>query len=125
MHPVSETLRANARRLRREMTGPEKRLWAKLRGHRLAGIQFRRQAPLGNYIVDFVTHAAKLVVELDGDQHGQPAALAKDQTRDTWLASNGYRVLRFSNWQVMNETESVLLTIEAHVKDFTPSLPSP
>lgn len=114
-----------ARTLRRDMTGPERRLWAKLRAHRMLGVHFRRQAPLGKYVTDFLCLSAKLVIEIDGDQHGQPENMTKDRDRDLWLAGQGYRVLRFSNWQVMNEFETVLLTIEHIVSHHAPSQPSP
>ncbi len=95
------------------MTGPEKRLWSKLKAHRMCGVHFRRQGPIGDYIADFAAHSLKLIVEVDGDQHASERGLRRDAKRDEWLATQGYRVLRFSNWQVMNEFESVLLTIEA------------
>jgi very-short-patch-repair endonuclease len=108
--------RDNARRLRRDMTGCEKRVWAGLKAHR-SGAHFRRQAPIGPYIADFLCKPAGLVVEIDGDQHSWGRQAATDQKRNAWLAEHGYRTLRFSNWQVMNEFESVMLTIEAAVQN--------
>lgn len=116
---------ARARKLRREMTGPEQKLWQKLRGHRLLGLHFRRQVPIGPYVADFHCHAARLIIELDGDQHGFPDRAEADKRRDEFLSERGWRVLRFSNWQVMNEFESVLLTIESLVSTHAPSQPSP
>lgn len=104
--------RDKARQLRRDMTGCEKRVWARLKAHR-SGTHFRRQAAIGPYIVDFLCKPAGLVVEIDGDQHSWGRQAATDQKRNAWLAEHGYRTLRFSNWQVMNEFESVMLTIEA------------
>ena len=123
MHIVPPRQKATARRLRRDLTGPERKLWSQLRAHRLAHVHFRRQAPMGDIIVDFVAHTPRLVIEVDGDQHGYESGLQRDEKRDTWLASQGYQVLRFSNWQVMNEFENVLLTIEACIEHRRP-LPS-
>ena len=109
-----------ARRLRRDMTDAERGLWLGLRENRLG---FRRQAPMGRYNVDFVDHAAKLVVELDGGQHNEPSAQAYDEERTAWLASCDYRVLRFWNSDVLENLEGVLETI---VRAASPSpQPSP
>jgi very-short-patch-repair endonuclease len=116
---------ARARQLRRDMTGPERKLWDKLRAHRLLGLHFRRQVPVSPYVADFHCHAARVVIEVDGDQHGFPDRVSADKRRDEFLSGQGLRVLRFSNWQVMNEFESVLLTIESAVGTFAPSQPSP
>lgn len=107
------------------MTGPEKKLWAILRAHRLAQTHFRRQTPIGEYIVDFAAHGPRVVVGVDGDQHDQINAIDKDLRRDAVLAARGYHVLRFSNWQVLNEFDSVAQTIEAALLGRAPSLPSP
>ncbi len=101
----------NARRLRKEMTFPEKRLWAELRGTKL---HVRRQAPLGRYIADFVSHDCRLVIEVDGAPHEVFADRAlRDIERDAWLATQGYRALRFTNAQVMEQMEQVLSEIDA------------
>ena len=84
--------RQRAKELRRNMTDAEHRLWYHLRAHRLGG-KFRRQQPLGRYIVDFVHLGARLVVEADGGQHN---GSDRDAARDAWLQANGYRVLRFA-----------------------------
>jgi very-short-patch-repair endonuclease len=103
-----------ARRLRREATLPEKRLWAELRK---LDPQFRRQAPIGRYIVDFACHRAALVVEIDGARHDLPEAQLHDYERTVWLNSQGYRVLRFRNEDVLADAvgvaESIRLTIKA------------
>jgi len=91
--------------MRREPTDAERRLWAKLRNYGL-GVRFIRQLPIGPYIADFACRAARLVVELDGGQHGTSAAY--DQRRDACLASKGYRVLRFWNPEVLSNTEGVV-----------------
>ena len=105
---VSPLARANARRLRRSMTGAEERLWAALRGHRFAGVSFRRQTPIGPYVADFFCPQARLVIEVDGGQHGEPTGIAHDRRRDAWIAAAGYRVLRFWNHDVLTEADAVL-----------------
>ena len=98
-----------ARQLRKSMTDAEQLLWAKLRRRRLHGWKFRRQQPLGNYIVDFVCLEKKLVVEVDGGQHIENQEY--DTRRTNWLQSQGFQVLRFFNHQVLVETESVIQAI--------------
>ncbi len=100
--------REHARKLRSEMTEAERRLWALLRRKQLAGLRFRRQETIGPYIVDFCCSAAKLVVELDGDQHGSNDNILYDTARTRWLSESGYRVLRFPNGDVMREPQRVL-----------------
>jgi very-short-patch-repair endonuclease len=85
-----------ARQLRNNMTVSERRLWSHLRGRKVEGWKFRRQAPIGNFIVDFVCPAAKLVIELDGFTHDD-SKFDYDQRRQAWLESRGYKVLRFSS----------------------------
>jgi very-short-patch-repair endonuclease len=94
--------------MRSEMTDAERVLWMQLRAHRLDGLRFRRQTPIGRYIVDFVCHECRLIVELDGGQH---ADSPHDMTRDRWLESKGYRVLRFWNSDVFTNREGVLEAI--------------
>jgi len=86
-----------ARKLRREMTVAETMLWRELRGSRLNGTKFRRQVPIGRYVVDFLCVEHRLIVELDGPPHDDPRQRAHDDARDRWLRENGYRVLRFPN----------------------------
>jgi len=104
----------NAKTLRRSLTEAEKRLWWHLR-HRLPveGSHFRRQVALGAYVADFCCLSARLIVEVDGEQHGFEAGSAYDTRRDTYLQSEGFRVLRFSNRMVLREIDSVLDTIHA------------
>src|SRR6266850_61571 len=89
-------LTKRAQELRRNMTKTEFRLWSRLRGRQMDGWKFRRQAPIGEFIVDFYCPAAKLVVELNGDSHNNEAQFDRDNRRQAWLESQGYRVLRFS-----------------------------
>ena len=108
---VSEIQRARAKDLRRTMTRAETLLWRHLKANRLAGLGFRRQAPMGNYIADFVAHACKLVVEVDGESHDFEERIRHDDRRDQWFASRGYRVLRFTNEDVMRNLEGVVTAI--------------
>ncbi|MGA8568651.1 MAG: endonuclease domain-containing protein, partial [Candidatus Binataceae bacterium] len=94
--------------LRREETDAERRLWMHLRRHQL-GVQFRRQHPIGPYIVDFCCVECMLIVELDGGQHEDQRA--RDEARTQWLAGRGFRVLRFSDREALMETEAVLAEI--------------
>lgn len=101
-------LKPLARRLRTGMTEAEQKLWRRLRGKQLQGVQFYRQKPLGPYIVDFFGPKAKLVIELDGGQHFEDRHRMRDAVRDEWLKRQGLMVLRFDNLQVLQETETVL-----------------
>jgi very-short-patch-repair endonuclease len=96
-----------ARELRRNMTDAERALWRRLRRGTLGG-KFRRQAPVGQYIVDFACLEARLVVEVDGGQHAESRG---DDERDRWLASQGFRVLRFWNNDVLGNIRGVLEVI--------------
>lgn len=95
-----------ARRLRHELTDTERLLWRELRAHRFQGFKFRRQQPLGDYIVDFICFEQKLIIELDGGQHAE--AREYDRQRDAWLQERGYQVLRFWNNEVTGNLEGVL-----------------
>jgi very-short-patch-repair endonuclease len=108
--PVYETMRTRARSLRRKPTDAEAMLWALLRDRRLSQTKWRRQRPMGDYIVDFVCLEHCLVVECDGSQH---ADSERDAVRDAWLASQGFRVLRFWNRDVLNSRKNVFDTILA------------
>ena len=115
-----------ARALRRDATKAEKIVWRAVRAHRLDGVGFRRQTPIGPYIVDFASHSAKLVVELDGGQHYDDTHEMRDAKRDRFLRSKRYRVLRFSNYDVTTNLEGVWTVIAGAVAEaVTPSLPSP
>ena len=98
-----------ARQLRKSMTDAERWLWYELKAKRFDDKKFRRQAPIGDYIVDFVCHEAKLIIELDGGQHA--LLIDEDNARTAWLNSRGFRVLRFWNYQVFEESDEVLGTI--------------
>ena len=97
-----------SRGLRREMTDAEQRLWGRLRRKQLQGIQFYRQKPLGDYVVDFYAPAVRLVIEVDGSQHFEAAAMVADERRSAALRRMGLDVLRFDNRQVLLETDAVV-----------------
>jgi len=97
-----------ARQLRHDATDSERRLWAALRDRRLRGYRFRRQHPIGDFIVDFACTRHRLVVEADGGQHADNDA---DRRRTAWLEAEGWRVLRFWNNDVLANANGVIETI--------------
>jgi very-short-patch-repair endonuclease len=118
--------RGRAKQFRRALTRAETLLWRQLKAHRLAGLGFRRQAPMGNYIADFVSHACKLILEVDGESHDFAERIAHDTRRDAWFAERGYRVIRFSNHDVIRNLEGVVFAIgEASFCGSPPSLALP
>jgi very-short-patch-repair endonuclease len=102
---------ARARRLRRDMTDVERRLWSTLRRGQVEGFSFRRQHPKGKYVLDFYCSRVRLAVELDGSQHGEADNASRDRLRDAWLASQGITVLRVWNGEVLRNLEGVWETI--------------
>ena len=114
--------RTHARELRKNSTDAERILWSELRDHKLKGIGFRRQVPIKNYIVDFACHAAKLVVELDGGQHFSDQSEQADAARSAVIEARGFKVLRFSNLDVITNRVGVLETIAAAVAERAPTL---
>jgi very-short-patch-repair endonuclease len=108
-------LKQTARRLRRDMTDAEQKLWFRIRRKQLSGVQFYRQRPIGNYIVDFVAPSVRLVIELDGSQHTEESAQRYDHRRTHFLQDLKLFVMRFTNLQVLNETESVLDSIHSQI----------
>lgn len=112
-----------AKGLRRVMTDAEKRLWYHLRAHRFLGMKFKRQKPIGPYIVDFACPTFKLIIEIDGGQHSEETEY--DRRRDIWLSKHGYTVLRFWNNEVAENMEGVLERIAAAAMHDAPSPPSP
>ena len=108
---VSANQRSRARAMRGAPTDSELRPWRLLRDRRLSGFKFRRQVPVGPYIVDFLCVGAKLIVEADGSQHAESF---RDNIRDAYLANQGWKVLRFWNNEVLQNREGVLETILAH-----------
>src|SRR5207237_9242229 len=104
---VKPKTRLRARALRQDLTKAERIIWYGLRAHRLEGASFRRQTPIGPYIVDFVSHTAKLIIEIDGGQHFGTGQEARDRKRDAFLASKGFRLMGFSTHDVMSNRVGV------------------
>jgi very-short-patch-repair endonuclease len=112
---MSPDLTPLARNLRQTQTGPERLLWGKLRSRRLGGWKFKRQVPIGPYIVDFCCSDAWLIVELDGGHHSERSVTLKDRTRERDLEQRGYLVLRFWNDEVMTNLDGICETIFHHL----------
>ncbi|HEX3498505.1 MAG TPA: endonuclease domain-containing protein [Stellaceae bacterium] len=111
-----------ARRLRSNQTDVERLLWSRIRDRQLSGFKFRRQVPIGRYIVDFVCRERSLIIELDGGQHGSTTKYDAERTR--WLEQHGWHLLRFWNNDVTENIDGVLETIPATV-DAALSSPHP
>ena len=106
-----------AKKLRINSTDTEKYLWKYLRGKQLTGFKFRRQHPVGKYIVDFVNLERKIIIEVDGGQHSENK---KDKLRDKWLKEKGYEVLRFWDNEVFTNVEGVLEVIRENILSPSP-----
>jgi very-short-patch-repair endonuclease len=111
-----EAMVKRARRLRRNPTATERVLWDRLRQRKLGGLKFRRQVPLGPYVLDFLCLRHRLVVEADGPFHDPK----RDAIRDAWLEANGFRVLRFRNLDIHNSPELVADRILAAIEQLGP-----
>ena len=103
---MSHRLLPYAKRMRREPTEAEAKVWRELRAHRFASCKFKRQQPIGRYIVDFVCFARRLIIEIDGGQHSEQRAY--DDRRTHWLTAQGFTVLRFWNHDMLGDTPTVL-----------------
>ena len=113
-----------ARQLRSTPTDAEIRLWSRLRRKQLDGFRFRRQHPIGIYIVDFLCPEAKLIVEVDGGQHNVEED--KDEKRTRWLEARGYRIIRFWNNDVLSNTDGVVLAVLEELRGgYPPPYPPP
>ena len=106
-----------ARRLRASTTDAEHRLWDILRDRRLAGAKFRRQHPIGRYVLDFYCAAARLAIEVDDKHHREPEAIEYDTERAKMLAARAIRVPRFANEEIRHEPERVANAIVSHLRD--------
>jgi very-short-patch-repair endonuclease len=106
-YPVPPTNRRNARKMRKAMTDAEFKLWSELRAHRLMGLSFRRQMPISGYIVDFACPTHRLIVEVDGSQHGDSRVSEADAARTRRLRELGWTVLRFWNDDVLRDIDGV------------------
>ena len=104
-----------ARILRKNMTKQERILWTFLRKKNINNLKFRRQYPIGNYIVDFICNEKKLIIEIDGGQHNENKNITYDQERTKYLESKGYKVIRFWNNDIDNNIEEVYLDILKHL----------
>jgi very-short-patch-repair endonuclease len=108
---------AIAKKLRINFTGTEKYLWKYLRERQLEGFKFRRQHPIGKYIVDFINLERKIIIEVDGGQHLENN---KDELRDKWLEEKGYEVLRFWDNEVLTNIEGVMESIRMKLYSLSP-----
>ncbi|MDX8517147.1 endonuclease domain-containing protein [Mesorhizobium dulcispinae] len=104
---VPSRQRKNAKSMRRAMTDAELKLWNELRAHRLMGISFRRQVPIGPYIVDFACSGHRLIVEVDGSQHADAEHSRHDEARSAYLSASGWTILRFWNDDVIRDIDNV------------------
>ena len=115
------------RRLRSNMTGPEARLWSRLRARQLQGLKFRRQHGIGPYIVDFYCPEQSLVIEVDGDSHADADQVVKDKQREQYLQSLGLRVIRYINDDIVKNLDGVLEDLAERISSRStsprPSLP--
>jgi very-short-patch-repair endonuclease len=107
--------RDTARRLRANTTGAEDILWRHLRRSPVLGTHFRRQVPIGRYVVDFACLATRLIVEVDGSQHAEGPVAESDKERTRWLEAEGYRVLRFWNNDITQNIDGVLEAIHSAI----------
>jgi very-short-patch-repair endonuclease len=115
-----------AKGLRQRQTDAEIKLWYRLRDRQLEGEKFRRQHRIGEYIVDFVCLEHKLIIKIDGGQHNDMPVKEEDEQRTRWLETAGYRVLRYWNNDILENTEGVLENIrEMLIQNFHPHLASP
>lgn len=120
---TDETLKARARAMRAQPTPAEAKLWHILRGKRVEGARFTRQAIIGNYIVDFAAPSSNLAIEVDGDTHG--SQVEYDAARTMFLERQGYRVIRFTNSDVLGNVEGVLAIIAGALASPNPPPPRP
>ena len=125
LRPDTPTLAfSRARTMRRVATPAELALWRAVRHRALCGLKLRRQAPCGPWILDFAAVRHRLAIELDGETHATGAGAARDAERDSWLVARGWRVLRFTNREVLQNLEGVLSAIAQAARDRGPH-PSP
>ena len=108
MHQYNPKIKNTARTLRKNMTDSELKLWSRIRRKQIFGLQFYRQRPIGNYIVDFYCPGAQLVLEVDGSQHMHELVGRKDEYRDGYLKQQGIKVLRFGSLQVLRQLDAVV-----------------
>jgi very-short-patch-repair endonuclease len=112
-----------ARTLRKKMSDGERKLWHRLRANQVEGLRFRRQHPIGSYIVDFVCLEKRLIVEVDGGHHAQPEQIEHDRRRDHWLSAEGYRVMRIPSIDVFQNIDGVIDGIWAKLQEMPSARP--
>jgi very-short-patch-repair endonuclease len=112
-------LKTNAHLLRKNMTDSEHKLWSRIRGKQLLGLQFYRQKIIGNYIVDFYCHSAKTIIEIDGSQHYTLKGLNADKVRDEYMKNLGFHVIRYPSDEVILNTDIIIEDIYNHLISFT------
>ena len=111
----NKNLKQYSNELRKEMTDAERIMWKYIRRKQIKNLQFYRQKIIENYIVDFYCPAAKIVIEIDGGQHFEPQAIYRDKLRDERLKSSGLKILRFNNFEILNNMEGVYEKILAEL----------
>jgi len=114
-HKFSKTSLQRARKLRHDLTDAERKLWSLLRDNQF-GVHFRRQVPVGRYIVDFLSRKVKLIIELDGSQHYDEKGLLYDSKRDDYLRERGFVVLRFTDREFLTNSQGVLKVIHGYIQ---------
>jgi very-short-patch-repair endonuclease len=114
--PYNRGLKHIARTLRKNMTDSERLLWSRIRRKQLKSLQFYRQKTVGNYIVDFYCPSRMIIIEVDGIQHFEPKMKQKDAARDAELSRLGFRVLRYSNVDVLKNIDGVIADIFMHLR---------
>jgi very-short-patch-repair endonuclease len=122
---IDPKTRKRARSLRRELTKAEQEMWDLLRDFRPRGARFRRETPIGAYIADFAWLSARVVVEVDGDNHETDHGQRHDRRRDAFLAEEGFTILRFDNADVLSSPDSVFVILEHELAPFLSGEPAP
>ncbi len=112
----NSNLKSLGRRLRGSLTDAEKLLWSKLRRKQIENLQFNRQKPVGNYIIDFYCDKAKLIIEVDGGQHYEERNIKSDRIRDEYFKKIGLKVIRFTNLDIFKNIDSVVEKIIQEIK---------
>lgn len=123
-HQTNITTQTNAKSLRQNMTEAEKKLWQKIRNNQI-GVKFRRQVPIGSYVVDFYSYACNLAIELDGSHHQENEQLVYDFIRTEYLNSLGIQVIRYDNYSVLTNISGVVEDIQTHIQKLSLALPQP
>lgn len=115
MLKYNSKLKNTSRKLRQNLTEAEKLLWSKIRKKQIENLQFYRQRPIGNYVVDFYCFNVKLIIEVDGGQHYEVAIEKKDKIRDAYLKRLGFKIIRFSNLDVLRNIDGVIEKIKEEI----------